>query len=92
MTERVIPVDGGSRQYWADLRQAYALVHELERLSDICRRAPLYLGHYTNEDGDMEIYENCEPFDDHEATLIAVLTNPTAMRILEAQGRDPRQI
>lgn len=92
MTDHVISIDGGSQQYWTDLRRAYALIRELERCSDICRRAPLYRGHYISEDGDMEIYENIEPFDDLDDALKAVQANPKAMRILNAQGRDPRQI
>ena len=44
MTQEIIGINGGRRQYWAELRTAYALIRAVTYRHKIARNAPTYTG------------------------------------------------
>lgn len=82
-----ITIDGGCPAYWVRLKRAYALIRRADRAADAVDNAPLYIAGGYNPDGEIKPLENLAPFDHLDACLGAVTTDPAAMRILAAQGR-----
>jgi hypothetical protein len=89
MSNDLISIDGGSKQYWTELRKAWTLVHHLERCLEDVKSAPMYIrGKWDDEYGDYEPVENLGPWDDLAEAQKDVKANWMAMRIIEAHGRE----
>ncbi|WP_085032546.1 hypothetical protein [Ensifer aridi] len=88
MTNEVMVIDSGSKQYWDDLGRAWALVRDLEFCLQRTKTAPLYIGRYVGDDGEMHIIENLGPWDDLADAQARVKADWMAMRIIEANSRE----
>ena len=86
LTSTLIPTH--HKDYWTSRRLAFAAIRRVERALKAARSAPLYTCRGYDEDGQpIDIEENLGPFDALAEARSAVLANPNAMSILEAQKR-----
>lgn len=74
-------IDGGSKAYWAELRQAHGLINDVKRRIEELKMEQQYCG-YVNADGDEVVWENTAPFERLEEAQVRLTENARAMEIV----------
>lgn len=75
-------LNAGHSDYWRDRREAYRLIARAKVLFDRALQAPKYHGNASEDFDDLE--DNLAPWYDFGDAVDAVIRNPTAIFILNA--------